>query len=238
VEKYNTKMAMDKASTDIAFKKQEINESTARAAKDWAQANSANKEYKKNELLDKGLEDLAKEGGDIEKVDHKYWPVLSQAVNSQYAEEQKGLAAAVTMGQSTGDYTNAQRVTQRLEDLDTMRKTLLGKSPAKEAESWTPKPGESNDIGGPAGMKALAAVMKAKGFKDPRQAAIFLLGTGLWINPHAEGQGVATTQEYEKPVAEKGYTIGEGKRTVKPFGEVLKGIVKAASIPPGTPEGH
>lgn len=238
-DKFNKKIEMEKSSTDIAVKKQQINESTARAAKDWAEANRASKDYKKSELLDSGLAELSKAGGDIEKVDHKYWPVLSQAINAQYSEEQKGLGAAVTYAQNTNDNAPAQRITQRLEDLDTMRKTLLGRSPAKEAEAWTPKAGESTDIGSPAGIKAMSAVMQAKGFKTPEQAAIFLLGTGLWKNPHTKGAEVAPTT-YEKPVGKVGYTIGEGTRTVNPhfirdaFGKLLK----ASAITPGVGEGH
>lgn len=182
----NQKLEMDKSNVDIAFKQQQIAESKARAAKDFADMGKQNKELRKEEHFEQAMNDLVTSGYDISKVKPENRGVIGQYAGQMLRDLGPSYAAATRIGETTGDWSQSQRIGQQMADFQNLMSGTVTKPQAQQDAEFAPKPGEDSSLTSPAGMKALSTVMQKKGIRDPKTAAIYLLGIG-WTNPHAAG---------------------------------------------------
>jgi len=181
----NQKLELGKADIDIELKQQQIKESQARAAKDFADAGKQNKELKRDQLFQDSMDDLIQNKYDISKVKPEHRGPIGQYAGTMLRDLGPSYSAAAKIGENTGDWSQAQKIAQQMNDFQNLMHGTVSKTQEQLDEEFKPQPGQNSSLLSPEGKKAMSRLMSQG--KTQQQAAIYLLGIG-WTNPHAAGE--------------------------------------------------
>jgi len=175
----NQKIELEKSSTDIAVKQQQIKESQARAARDWAESVKQNKDLRKEEHIENAMNDLANSGYDISKVKPENRAIVGQYAGQMLRDLGPSFTASTKIGESTGDWSQAQIIAKQMEGFQNLISgTIKGKIDTKGLPH--PEASKDSSIRGAAGLAALPFYLKAaNGDMDAARDAMLEAGWTL-----------------------------------------------------------
>jgi YD repeat-containing protein len=186
----NQKLELSKAGTDIEFKQQQIKESQARAARDWADSVKQNKDLRKEQRFEDAMNDLATNGYDISKVKPENRGLVGQYAGQMLRDLGPSYTAATKIGETTGDWSPAHKIGQQMDEFRTL---MAGTVKGEVDTSKLPKPvGKDVSVAGPAGRSAYVQYKAAFGDVDKALAAMVKDGWSLEAAAEAAPAGPET----------------------------------------------